>query len=72
MEQQGDFLLEGGVLLPNIWFVFIPLFLNSFWHRVFILEYKVDLEFNELETEEENLEEEKMVLPGTLSVEDIR
>jgi len=36
------------------------------------LEYKVDLEFNDLETEEENFEEEKMVLPATLSVEDIR
>ena len=43
-----------------------------FLQRVFILEYKVDLEFNDLETEEENFEEEKMVLPATLSVEDIR
>jgi len=36
------------------------------------LEYKVDLEFNDLETEDDNFEEERMVLPGTLTVEDIR
>ena len=38
----------------------------------FIAEYKVDLEFNDLETEDDNFEEERMVLPGTLTVEDIR
>merc|ERR1712002_543991 len=36
------------------------------------LEYKVDLEFNDLETEDDNFEEERLVLPGTLTVEDIR
>ena len=37
-----------------------------------IPEYQVDLDYNDVEADEESFDEIRMVLPGTLSVEDIR
>jgi len=36
------------------------------------LEYKVELDYNDVDEDDESFEETRMLLPGTLTVEDIR
>ena len=49
--------------MPHILFLLIA---------ILIPEYQVDLDYNDVEADEESFEEISLVLPGSLSVEDIR